>query len=444
MIDPIDFHMDYAEGLLTCRYQDRYLTIPMDEVEDMKHSVRSEKEFHELVSLVAWNRMGFTGKPPTTRMPSMGVKTQSKPSKYEAYADNRKFSDDYVSMLRQIETLKAEQNRAQAEGYGRSPTDFGTDTASAQRIRMQQMEYKVQMMQKQMDEQMERNHRHFIEEQLKNQYNGKFEAEPDPRGIPPGYRGSAKTPSDDWAGSSSYSYEQFKKEYENHGFDSADIPKPEKPKPEDKIMANKFLPFIVEKSTPQHVYHTLLSRSKGMNINLVTSIFYMVMDKGVAELREFVKTLPDGISVGQMYEEMVGKYSHYQIMDEEFTLFLNVAPLLSSHDWAAMDKELTKELNSKDIMAFLYVMYKLEKVNEFTNLDFVSFMDTNRQNAVLSDIPTFTNFADDGLVTEFEDSRELKTFILYNALLRDKDTPLPGPLKIVFNANKGEQDSASR
>jgi hypothetical protein len=51
-------------------------------------------------------------------------------------------------------------------------------------------------------------------------------------------------------------------------------------------MSNKFLPFIVENSTPLHILKTLLSRSKGMNEVLVASILYLVLEEDIKKLRK--------------------------------------------------------------------------------------------------------------------------------------------------------------
>jgi len=58
-------------------------------------------------------------------------------------------------------------------------------------------------------------------------------------------------------------------------------------------MANKFLPFIVETSSPVHILKTLLSRSKGMNNNLVASMLYLIFTTELSKLRDIVKELPD-------------------------------------------------------------------------------------------------------------------------------------------------------
>lgn len=210
--------------------------------------------------------------------------------------------------------------------------------------------------------------------------------------------------------------------------------------PEEKIMANKFLPFIVEKSTPTHIYGTLLQRSKGMNMNLVTSIFYMVMGQGVSELREYVKGLPAGLTVYQMYEEMVGKYSQYQILDEDFLPFLKLSKLFSAHDWADVSDELTKDFNSKDIMAFLFVMHKIGCLDEYTTLNFTGYF--NDTSEVLGNVSEYVLFADDGIEVFFTSSDELRTYIMYRARLRsDSDNEPNSPVKAVFLEEK-ESDTS--
>lgn len=213
-----------------------------------------------------------------------------------------------------------------------------------------------------------------------------------------------------------------------------DLTEPQKRKPEEKIMANKFLPFIVDKSTPDHVYRTLLSRSKGMNINLVTSIFYMVMDEGVDELRTFVKTLPESISVQQMYEEMTGAYNKYHIMDEDLRKFLGAAQFMSVDDWNTIPAEVRQDLDEQDIMAFLYVMWKRSEIEKYTTLNFDSYFDD--ADDVMKNVQQYLTFSDNGDVMEFASDNELRAFIMYHALLKPKGAPTLPPIKVVFKKDE--------
>lgn len=352
------------------------------------------------------------------------------------------YARQYAETLRQIEQIKwAQKHNAERpydfydpKSYGSSPA---TESASAQRLQMKEMEARVLAMQKSVDDQMRKNHAEFYKKELEGNWDWdryRWSEDPKDKSIPPGSRGSAKTASrmpDDF-------YDAFSRSKDSYQKAKKAPIKPKKSKPEDITMANKFLPFIVEKSTPEHIYQTLLSRSKGMNMNLVTSIFYMVVDKGVAELRDFVKTLPDGISVTQMYEEMVGKYAHYQIMDEDLNLFVDLAPILGSHDWHEIHSDATKGLESKDILAFLFVMQKIGKIKDYTTLDFERYFDPAKRSDVLANLGEYVTFSDNGQPREFANHSELKTFILYHALLKSEGEDDLPPTKVVFI--KGEDD----
>jgi hypothetical protein len=347
----------------------------------------------------------------------------------------------YEETLLALEKIKHEQFMSE-RNY---PSDANTTTAAAKRMQYEEMKARVQLMQHSVDKEMQKAHMDFFANQFKNSkdfqkyYEGSFEDVWKGEQEPDWSKGQAAAPQkkkfsgpDDFLdavkyGSSSFSAAAYFDELEK---------KKHKPKPEDITMANKFLPFIVEKSTPEHIYNTLLQRSKGMNINLVTSIFYMVLEKGVVELREYVKTMPEGISVTHMYEEMVGKFAHYQIMDEDLQKFTDLAPLLGTHDWAAVDPELTKQFESKDILAFLYVMGKLGKLEEYTTLNFGRYL--SDASDVLTNLPQFITFSDNGKPYEFYSAAELKTFILYHSLLKtEKEDPVP-VVRVVIKEKKDD------
>jgi hypothetical protein len=164
----------------------------------------------------------------------------------------------------------------------------------------------------------------------------------------------------------------------------------------------------------------------------------MVVEKGVNELRSFVKTLPDSISVAQMYEEMVGKYSQYKILDEDLNKFVHIAPYMSSQNWASISEEASQDLESKDIMAFLYVMFKTGQLSEYTDIDFPGYMEKSED--VLSNIPAYICLADNGEVRTFKNDEDVKSWLLYNALLRHEDEETLPPIRITFE-KAGDNDA---
>lgn len=375
--DEIHVEADYIRQCMRCKYRDMWLDIPMDEFDDIKQNTRNPEQAKEIVrQLICSSNGRSTPEPKGQPDPRSRPKRPKEPTEYE-------------HLMRELDELKERKFRDEMMG------DFGPKGSPSS------VTYSIRMNQ--------------IEEKL-----ARYREE--------SYRKRPKY--DDWQDAASYAGFDFANSKSQAGH--TDWFKQRTPeKPEDKIMANKFLPFIVEKSTPDHIYRTLLQRSKGMNINLVTSIFWMIADKGVTELRDFVKSLPDGLSVTQMYEEMVGKYSQYQIFDDDLNIFIDLANHFTAEDWQEFDADLIKELDPKDILAFIFVMYKLGEVDQWSDLNFQVLI--GEVDNVLSNIGEYALFADDGEATEFYSNNDLKAFILYQALLKFSDgSTMSNPIKVVF------------
>lgn len=188
-------------------------------------------------------------------------------------------------------------------------------------------------------------------------------------------------------------------------------------------MANKFLPFIVDKSTPAHIYQTLLSRSKGMNTNLITSIFHTVLVNGIKEVRNYVKSLPD-MPLEKVYEELTVHYQKDKITDEELQLFLNLELHLTPEDSNRWVDELD-EFTLKDVLAFFLVMAKIGAITDVTEMDFNSlYLQGTREN-ILKNIPDYVNFSDAAPAKLFSSPWDLQAYILYHTFLspEGEDTP---------------------
>lgn len=201
-----------------------------------------------------------------------------------------------------------------------------------------------------------------------------------------------------------------------------------------KLMANKFLPFIVEKSTPIHIYQTLLSRSKGMNMNTVMSVLYTVLEVGITDLRKFIKTLPD-LPLQQLYEEIIGKYSQYRLEDSELKVFTSLKNYIQENDKKEWSEELS-DLELSDILMFFLVMVKANRLDQVCNLPFDKLYHDGQD--VLNNLPNAIAFSDGGERMEFKNAKDLKAFILYNVFIAEE--PPTKPICVVMKKKEDDND----
>ena len=196
-------------------------------------------------------------------------------------------------------------------------------------------------------------------------------------------------------------------------------------------MSNKFLPFIVDKSTPIHIYTTLLSRSKGMNYGVVASIFRIVLVKGVEEVRKHAKELPE-MALIKLYQEIISKYQNYRVSEFVLSDFMNIANYVGKTDIDLLSKEVNEaELSAKDLMVFLMVMAMVDKLPDVTELRFDHLLHENTVGRVLSEIPAYVSFSDTGFPMTFQSEIELRAYILYKALINQTDVDKPIAVKLV-------------
>jgi len=204
---------------------------------------------------------------------------------------------------------------------------------------------------------------------------------------------------------------------------------PKKSQAYEKNMANKFLPFIVETSSPVHIFKTLLSRSKGMSKNLVVSVLYMVLLTDLSKLRAIVKELPD-MSLEQLYEELLIKFPHCRVEEEHIQMFLTICK------WFPKEGDLwIDELNifqREDVMLFfLAISLSPFDLAAYTNAPLKSLV-THFAEDALADVAAYVHFADNGEQVAFDNELDFKSFVLYQALLAgamEPDAP-----KRTFNA----------
>lgn len=190
---------------------------------------------------------------------------------------------------------------------------------------------------------------------------------------------------------------------------------------EKKPMSNKFLPFIVDSSTPKNIFKTLMSRSKGMNSVLIASIFNLTLKIDIKKLRSTVKELPE-MPLEKVYEELLQKFPQHRVDEEVLYYAHNVIKLFPPGDYA---KQLS-EFSAKDKATFFCVISKSKyPFDEYSKTNFKKIHDFK---VILENFKEYVHFSDEGVVTKFSGLPHLKTFILYNAIFRpqflpDYDTP---------------------
>jgi hypothetical protein len=192
-------------------------------------------------------------------------------------------------------------------------------------------------------------------------------------------------------------------------------------------MANKFLPFIVESSTPLNIFKTLVSRSKGMNQLTLAAIFRLILSKPIKELRATVK-LFDEMPLEKIYDELLVKYDGYRIEN-------NCVSLLNTmlHWFPANHTSWSEDLNiyeKKDIVTFIVGMILAGRdISEYTNMPFDNLVlqvggRRERVQSILSNVDDYVHFSDTALNSLFICKREdLVSFVLYKAMFEDDVDP---------------------
>ena len=196
-------------------------------------------------------------------------------------------------------------------------------------------------------------------------------------------------------------------------------------------MANKFLPFVVESSTPHSIFRTLISRSKGLNRALVASVFNMTLNVDIKELRKHANNL-DEMSLEQLYEELLQKHDIYRMNTDMLQHFTRIVQYFPDYNGWWDDVKL-KDFEPKDVMMFLCVYSLNEKVGEYSNIAWKGLWDYEE---IFSDFKEYIKLSDDGLKMEFFSIYELKTFILYRAVLHDQMEPDTDKLPICASFKK--------
>lgn len=234
---------------------------------------------------------------------------------------------------------------------------------------------------------------------------------------------------DDAADAASYANAATQEQYtEWYNKNSAN---PEKP------VSNKFLPFIVESSTPIHIFKTLLSRSKGMNQVLVASIFNLTLHIKITKLREFVKSLPE-MPLESTYEELLTKYPQHRITDESLDMFSGISRWMVNFEDKYNSKiplwdEKLKEFDDKDVMMFFCVISKLgDGQHEFSS---IQFQDVHKPEKIFNNLQKHIKLSDSAdqkcMITSASDLASFISFIV-NILPQLPNSEPPPPIHLVW------------
>lgn len=227
-------------------------------------------------------------------------------------------------------------------------------------------------------------------------------------------------------------YKKKKRGHKNDPFYAQPQSKVSRKSERDK-MANKFLPFIVESSTPLHIFKTLLTRSKGMNDVLVASTFRLVLSIDIKTLREQAKELPE-MHLEKIYEELLIKHPQCRIEDTDIQRILNVFKWLPKKPDTYMWHLELDQFERKDIALFLCGLHLSDYEGEtYTSMPFYNLFKSHVDfDDIYNSVQDYVKFSDTGEKVVFLDEADLKGFVLYHAFLRE---PIdPDGTTITYNA----------
>ncbi len=165
----------------------------------------------------------------------------------------------------------------------------------------------------------------------------------------------------------------------------------------------KFLPFVVESSTPIHIFQTLITRSKGINEVLISSMLHLLVDKGITKVRKAAGHLPEG-EAHKVYEMLIAQFPQYKVSNLEFSMMQHVAPHVELWFHDEISSEL-KDYDIQDKMIFLLVMTKIGINKKYSSLHFERLFDDNYSgdNIRLSDTKMFLDSGDEYLFNSLQD-----------------------------------------
>lgn len=208
----------------------------------------------------------------------------------------------------------------------------------------------------------------------------------------------------------------------------------------------KFLPFVVEKSTPTNIYQTLIGRSKGMNNVLVVSIFYLIISKGITAVRKQAEALPE-LPPNSLYETLLTNNSEYRISNDVFSKMQRMTPYVEKHIEEGEISQELREFSVADMMGFFLVMLLARPMEDFTAFNFRGIFNDAAE-AVETNLKKLKMFSNAGSPVFFNSKETLASFIHFYTLVRPDPDPAfdedRWPVKAVFRRDTPYTGPASR
>jgi len=181
------------------------------------------------------------------------------------------------------------------------------------------------------------------------------------------------------------------------------------------IVANKFLPFIVEKSPLHSIYQTMLSRSKGINTITFLNVFLAVGRHGIKKVREFVYSKSEKMDTNDLYQA-ISNYFDDGVDAEDYKAFNLLKYSMSLEELTEEDTKFN-EYGYSDILGFIFVVAILGKSSEYFNNDYENYLKNYPH--VMENLKKFMTFdeEDPGVVIDVKTKDELVSKIFYHSLI---------------------------
>jgi hypothetical protein len=192
--------------------------------------------------------------------------------------------------------------------------------------------------------------------------------------------------------------------------------------PERKKMGNKFLPFIVESSSQEHIFKTLLSRSKGMNRTTVAGVFNMALQLDINLLRKVVSDFPE-MGLEEMYTALLQKYPMHIVSDGILSRYEDVIEILfhfhPEEKWYDEDK--LGDFAKKDVAMFIFVLNVARiDTSDYSNFEYIDLLDPSNY---LDKFYKHVKFCDNGTKMEFATEDALRNYISYAGIFGPQMSP---------------------
>jgi len=183
----------------------------------------------------------------------------------------------------------------------------------------------------------------------------------------------------------------------------------------EMIVANKFLPFIVEKSLLHSIYQTMLTRSKGINTITFLNVFLIVGKHGIKTVRDFVNSRSEKMTTEDLYQSISNHFGS-DVNSEDYNKFNLLRHTMTIDQLTEGDTKFN-EYSISDILGFIYVAAVLGKSEEYFKTDYSSYLKNYPD--VLQNLKEFINLDDENHNVEIcvETKDELISNILYYAII---------------------------